>query len=70
VTSDHEMRGKESLRDPAIATAAIDWFVRQQAHDMPGDDWLAFSDWLGEDARHGAAGAPANPEGWEEKQQS
>lgn len=55
MTSDHEMMGQSALRDATIAAAVTDWFVRQAGDTMSGDDWIAFSDWLGADPRHAAA---------------
>ena len=55
MTSDHEMTGKLALKDEAIAQAAVQWFVRQESGGMSGDDWLAFSEWLGKDSRHAPA---------------
>lgn len=55
MTSPDKMPSRDALQDTAIATSATQWFVRQQSADMSADDWLAYSDWLGEDERHARA---------------
>ncbi|GGN47660.1 iron dicitrate transporter FecR [Novosphingobium indicum] len=54
MTSDHEMNSKGSPANEATLEAAVEWFVRQQGDTMKGGDWIAFSDWLGEDESHAA----------------
>lgn len=54
MTSEYEMDDMDPQNDDITSNAAR-WFVRQQSGDMSGQDWLAFSDWLGEDERHARA---------------
>ncbi len=54
MTSDHEMSSKGTPASEAVLEAAVEWFVRQQSDAMSGADWIAFSDWLGEDESHAA----------------